>query len=314
MRLLPGLLALLCLVSASGDLFARQRPGWDRDAGHRLARHPSRQERRRLRFGPKRDVVLPASQVVREIESLRGNSQLRVSLIGRGDHGNPVYRIDLPARKASKAPTRCRRPVRVVVSSWIHGNEPAGPAAALRLVHHALGREGFRRRFDLTVLVKVDPFGTRENPSGVDLNRAFAPGKWTAETRALRDSLARDLQKVDLFVDLHGTGRKGFFLIRGSDDGPLSRRILGAMEGGALLDAPAAKPKVGPYRLHGLGASTSNNAGTFKGWMVRRGVPYSYTLEAPRTLPPRRQVMGLLKLLRSTLNNTAQHGELLAPR
>jgi hypothetical protein len=79
------------------------------------------------------------------------------------------------------------------------------------------------------------------------------------------------------------------------------------MKSGALLDA---RPRVGPYSMHALGGAFTTTGGTFKGWMQKSGVPYSYTLEAPRGLAPERQVSGMLKLLRSTLNNVARHGKL----
>jgi hypothetical protein len=81
------------------------------------------------------------------------------------------------------------------------------------------------------------------------------------------------------------------------------------MESGALLDGTRVKPKVGPYNLHALGGAFSTTGGTFKGWMQQQGVPYSYTLEAPRKLAPERQVAGMFKLLRSTLDNVARHGK-----
>ena len=85
------------------------------------------------------------------------------------------------------------------------------------------------------------------------------------------------------------------------------RRILSAMETGALLDAAPGTRASGPYKLHALGAAMTTTPGTFKGYMSKR-VPYSYTLEYDRTLPPARQLQGNLKLLRSTLNNVARHG------
>jgi len=298
-------LLLLLLVPAGEGALARSH-GWDRDVGQRASRRLTRSERRRFTFGAVRDVQLDAAQVERRIESLRGRDGVRVNVIGRGDHGNPIYRVDIPARSGGQR----SRPVRVVVSSWIHGDETVGPVAALGLVDHALKNARFRQRFDLSVLVKIDPFGTRNNPDGVNLNRAFVAGRWTAETLAIRRSLAPERGQIDLFVDLHGAGRAGFFLIRGQDDGNLSRRILGAMPTATLLDATGAQPWVGPYKLHSLGAATSNNPGTFKGWMIEQGAPYSYTLEAPRTLAPARQTAGMLRLLRSTLENTARHGRL----
>jgi hypothetical protein len=275
--------------------------------GHRraraLAHRISRRQRERLTFdGKVRDVPTSAAQVTARIEALRQDPGARVRRIGTGRFGNPIFRIDVPAA----GQPRGHKALRVLVSSWLHGNEPVGPEAALRLVDRALRKKDFRRRFDLSVIVKVDPWKTRERPDGVNLNRRFLAGLWTAETRAIRRAVAGE--SFDLAVDLHGTTRDGFFLIRGRDDGKLSRRILGAMKTAALLDASPQDPRRGPYNLHSLGGASSATAGTFKGYMASQGVPYSYTLEAPRSLAPRLQVDGMFKLLRSTLDNVARYG------
>jgi len=308
-----SLVLLGLFVGALPEARARGRQGaqhaWQRDVGHRLTKVATRRDRRQLRFDDKlRDVPISADKVTRKIEALRRDPHARVSRIGSGKFGNPVYRIDVPGSAGASNTRRSpnRRPLKVLVGAWIHGNEPVGPEAALKLVDRALRKQSFRQRFDLSVIVKVDPWGTRKRPDGVDLNRRFAAGKWTMETRAIKRSVRGE--RFDLFVDLHGATRDGFFLIRGQDDGNVSRRILSAMKTGALLDAAPSSSRVGPYHMHSLGGAWSGTGGTFKGYMTARGVPYSYTLEAPRSLRPRQQVGGMFKLLRSTLDNVARHG------
>ncbi len=308
-----ALLGLLIVDLLIVDL-AQARPrrsaqhAWQRDVGHRLSRPTSRRERRQFRFDDKlRDVPISADAVTKQIEALRNDPRARVTRIGHGTFGNPVYRIDVPGSASPGKATRgSRGPLKVLVGAWLHGNEPAGPKAALKLVDRALRKESFRQRFDLSVIIKVDPWGTRKRPDGVNLNRCLAPGRWTPETRAIKRSVRKD--HFDLFVDLHGATRDGFFLIRGQNDGNVSRRILSAMKTCTLLDAAPSDPSVGPYRMHSLGGAWSGTKGTFKGYMTTLGVPYSYTLEAPRSLKPRQQVGGMFKLLRSTLDNVARHG------
>jgi hypothetical protein len=65
---------------------------------------------------------------------------------------------------------------------------------------------------------------------------------------------------------------------------------------------------VGPYRLHALGGAASETPGTFKGFMAAHGVPASYTLEAPGTIDPKRQLRGMMVLLRSLLSNAERYG------
>jgi hypothetical protein len=283
---------------------------WQRDVGHRLSRPAKRRDQRQLRFDDTlRDIPISSDVITKQIEALRSDPRARVQRIGRGTFGNPVYRIDVPgsARPGKGVRATGGPPLKVLVGAWLHGNEPVGPKAALQLVNRALRKKGFRQRFDLSVIVKVDPWGTRERPDGVNLNRRFAAGRWTPESWAIKRSVRGE--RFDLFVDLHGAKRDGFFLIRGQDDGNISRRILSAMKTGALLDAAPSSPKVGPYHMHSLGGAWSGTEGTFKGYMTGRGVPYSYTLEAPRSLKPRQQVSGMFKLLRSTLDNVARHGQ-----
>lgn len=276
------------------------RPAWQRDVGRRNSHRPNRSERKRLRWGGKRDVRITGRDVTRALGKLGKKAGVKVSIIGKTAGNFPLYRVDI--KGASRGG---KRPLKVLISAGVHGNEVGGVATAIKLVQRAARGQGLRRRFDITVLPMVNASGQRENTNGKDLNRSFQNGKWTAESAAIRNSLRG--QHFDLFVDLHGAKRHGFFLIRGNDDGNISRRILSAMETGALLDAAPGTRASGPYKLHALGAAMTTTPGTFKGYMSKR-VPYSYTLEYDRTLPPARQLQGNLKLLRSTLNNVARHG------
>ena len=64
------------------------------------------------------------------------------------------------------------------------------------------------------------------------------------------------------------------------------------------------------YAMHTLGGATSSNHGTFKDYMRERGATYSYTLEYPRLADPARQQQGIIKLLRSSMENVRVHGRL----
>ncbi len=309
LRPLLAALALLLLVPlwaqpapAAPRRGPGQRPAWDRDVGRRNSHRPNRNERRRLRWGGKKDVICSGKDVTRAVCKLGQRAGVNVSVIGQTAGRFPLYRMDIKGKTPRKGG---KRPLKVLVSAGIHGNEVGGVATALALAERASRGKGMRG-FDITVLPMINATGQRRNAGGRDLNRCFRNGKWTSETAAIRDALRG--QKFDLFVDLHGARRHGFFLIRGQNDGNLSRRILSAMETGALLDAAPGTRASGPYKLHALGGAMTTTPGTFKGYMSRR-VPYSYTLEYDRTLPPARQLQGNLKLLRSTLNNVAKHGK-----
>jgi hypothetical protein len=231
---------------------------------------------------------------------------LRVSRAGSAQ-GLSILRVDLMARN----PAPGRRPRVLVVGGMHAGNETVGAEAATRFIEAAAGDAGLRDAFDITVVPLANPtalvLGTRENAAGDDVNRSFADGKWTAESRAIR-AIAEE-GDFDLVIDLHGAGsrgRNGFFLIRGDGDRAMSSRILSAMESGALMDPKGGA--IGPYRFDHLGGARSTNPGTLTGYFAARGTPHSYTLEAPLRLHRERQVRGMMKLLRSALFNVRRHG------
>ena len=313
-RIVPLRRTLLCLLLVAtaapfgpGPVQAKPRAA-ARERERDRTSHLSRRQRRRLPWGAKRDPRLDVHRTARELSRLaRQHPQaMRLRTIGHAD-GLPLLRVDLDggARRRSG-----RGKLRVLVAAGVHGNEPTGVLAAMQLVRRALRgrRSGLLERFALTVLPMVNPGGlaarTRYNRAGHDVNRSFRPGRWTPESRAVARAIAGE--RFDLFVDLHGSFRDGHFLIRGGDDGALSRRILRALQSNLLLSGPRGADgarAIGPYRLHTLGGVTSDTPGTFKGFMKARGTPLSYTAEYARTLPPKQQLRGLFKLLRSTLNN-----------
>ena len=230
---------------------------------------------------------------------------LRVSRAGRAA-GLSILRVDL----VSDDPAPGRRPRVLVVGGMHAGNETVGAEAATRFIEAAAGDAALRNAFDITVVPLANPtalvLGTRQNAAGDDVNRTFADGKWTAESRAIR-AIAEE-GDFDLVIDLHGAGdrgRNGFFLIRADGDRAMSSRILSAMESGALMDPKGGA--IGPYRFDQLGGARSTNHGTLTGFFAARGTAHSYTLEAPLRLDPDRQVRGMVKLLRSALFNVRRH-------
>lgn len=321
------LVGLALLWPAAGD--ARPSPpparltpalhGYDRGLGHRHLHRPTRTERRRFDYGRKQDVRVDVAATNRELEQLARahGDRMRLTRIGAVG-GQPIYRVDLASSARNGGKKRGRRSMRVLVTGGVHGNEPTGTRTAMSLIRRALGDKGMQARYDLTVVPMLNPAGlaalTRENHLGQDLNRTCRPGKWAVESRALRDSVKGE--RYDLAVDLHGSWRKGHFLLRGTDDGKVSRRILSAMSTQGLLDVPrdATSNEVGPYKVHCLGGASSNTGGTFKGLMAGLGTPYSYTLEYPRTLSPAKQERQMMRLLRSTLDNVYRYGRYDAAR
>jgi hypothetical protein len=300
---------------------------------HNQNRAP-RQERRRLRFdAPTQDVQLTARQIRGQLPGLKQRlaavgatvEQINPPLAGAKPSRYPIFMIHLPATKTTDRPhTRAGQPLRVLVSSGVHGDETAGIATALALVEQALKQQGLRRDFALDVMVKLDPYRARTT-HGANLNRSFAPGRELPETLAIQRAVKG--QQYDLHIDLHGDDeQRGFFFEKVADPNNALTRALRAMETGALLDASPRQPFAGGpggYWMQKLGWSIDykndvpgaqnksgkvleDHEGFFDRYMAVSGkVPYVYTMEIPRMLTPEQQLRGGMKLLRSVLYNVA---------
>src|SRR6185312_15028223 len=82
-----------------------------------------------------------------------------------------LFALTRPARRNSKPETRNAK--RIYLSAGIHGDEPAGPLAALQL----LQENRWPENVDLWFCPCLNPIGftlnTRENSRGIDLNREY---------------------------------------------------------------------------------------------------------------------------------------------
>jgi hypothetical protein len=292
---------------------------FDRAPDSRLApRYLSKRTRKRFSFGAKQDVRVDVRANNRRLEQLAKRHPDTIKLTRLGVYGGePIYRVDVAAKTAQlrkgrkgRKGKRGRAPLKVLLASGVHGNEPTGVHTTMKLLDDLLRKPSLRSRYAVTIVPMVNPSGlaamNRKNDREADLNRRFAKGKFSPETAAVARSLRGE--RYDLFVDLHGAARNGFFLIRRDDDRKLSGRILAAMPSASLLSAKKGERAVGPYGLHSLGGAQTNTGGTFKGFMDASKARHSYTLEYPRRLSPRKQSAGLMKLLRSTLDNVYRHG------
>lgn len=130
-----------------------------------------------------------------------------------------------PPVRASKAPFR------VYISTGIHGDEPAGPLAALRLIQENRWPE----HAEIFLLPCLNPAGftlnQRENADGIDLNRDYRNAK-SAEVRAHIAWLERQ-PKFDLHFCLHEDWEsQGFYLYEPNPDNKpsLAEKIIEAVE------------------------------------------------------------------------------------
>lgn len=122
-----------------------------------------------------------------------------------------------------------RRP-KIYISTGIHGDEPAGPAALLKLLENGF----FDSRATWFLCPLLNPLGlargTRENPDGVDLNRDYREPR-SSEIRAHIAWLERQ-PRFDLSLCLHEDWEtSGFYIyeLNPAKKPPLAEPIIRAV-------------------------------------------------------------------------------------
>lgn len=182
-------------------------------------------------------------------------------------------------------PARAKaQPKRIYISAGIHGDEPAAPLAALKLLEQNL----WPADAEIFLLPCLNPVGytrnTRENEDGLDLNRDYRHPQ-AASTRAHIAWLKRQ-SKFDLYLCLHEDWEaNGFYLYEQNPDNKPSlaqcmieaARIICPIEEAAIIEGREARggiirPNVPPAeRLQWPEAV----------WLLVQKARQGYTLEAP---------------------------------
>jgi protein MpaA len=177
---------------------------------------------------------------------------------------------------------------RIYISTGIHGDEPAGPLAALRL----LQENNWSSNAEIFLLPCLNPIGftlnKRENADGIDLNRDYRNPK-SAETRAHIAWLERQ-PKFDLYLCLHEDWEShGFYLYEQNPDGKISfaEKMIEAVQKVCPIDLseiieeraaqngivrPNISPQERPLWPEAL-------------WLITQKSRQGYTLEAPSDFP-----------------------------
>jgi predicted deacylase len=129
------------------------------------------------------------------------------------------------------APRTVRRSSRIYISTGIHGDEPAGPLAALRL----LQENNWPEDVEIFLVPCLNPTGfvlsKRENAGGIDLNRDYRNPQ-SAEVRAHLVWLEQQPQ-FDLYLCLHEDWEShGFYLYEQNPDAKpsLAEKMIDAVK------------------------------------------------------------------------------------
>ena len=194
--------------------------------------------------------------------------------------------------------------VRVYISAGIHGDEPAGPLAALRL----LQENHWPAHADIILHPCLNPTGfslnRRENGQGVDLNRDYLDLQ-SAEIRAHIAWLEKQPQ-FDLCLCLHEDWEaNGFYLYELNPDlkPSLAESIIAGVVKVCPLDMSemieGRKAKGGIIRPNLDPLSRPQWPEAF--WLLNHKTRLSYTLEAPSDFPLTVRINALVHGVRAAL-------------
>ena len=196
------------------------------------------------------------------------------------------------------AVVRCQKPeVSVCISAGIHGDEPAGPMAVLKLIQD----NRWPSNAEIFLLPCLNPVGfllnTRENADGVDLNRDYR-NPTAAEIRAHIAWLERQ-PKFDLYLCLHEDWEShGFYLYEQNPDGKpsLAGKIIEAVQKVCPIDESEniegreahggiVRPKILPQERPDWPEAF---------YLITHNSRQGYTLEAPSDFPMTTRVNALV--------------------
>jgi predicted deacylase len=194
----------------------------------------------------------------------------------------------LALRREPLATVPSRRPPRIYISTGIHGDEPAGPLAALRL----LRENRWPANAQIVLLPCLNPTGfalnRRESGQGIDLNRDYLHFE-SDETRA-HVAWWEKQPGFDLCLCLHEDWEShGFYLYEWNlDDRPsLAEPIVAAV--GEVCPVDPSEIIEGRPAQHGIIRPSADPRTRPQWpeafWLLTHKTRLSYTLEAPSDFP-----------------------------
>jgi predicted deacylase len=209
-------------------------------------------------------------------------------------HQTPEFKFLALHRAVS---SKAQNAKRIYISTGIHGDEPAGPLAALKLIQENRWPENT----EIFLLPCLNPIGftlnKRENADGIDLNRDYRNPK-SAEARAHIAWLEQQ-PKFDLYLCLHEDWEShGFYVYEQNPDGKilLAEKIIEAVQKVCPIDLSeniegrAAKggivrPNIQPHERPDWPEAF---------YLITKKSRRGYTLEAPSDFPLQTRVVALV--------------------
>ncbi len=194
---------------------------------------------------------------------------------------------------------------RLYISTGIHGDEPAGPLAALRL----LQENNWPPDAEIFLLPCLNPIGftlnKRENADGIDLNRDYRNPQ-AAETRAHIAWLERQ-PRFDLYLCLHEDWEShGFYLYEQNPDSKISlaKKMIEAVKkvcpidlSEIIEDRPAQNGIIRPNIL-----PQERPLWPEALYLITQKSRQGYTLEAPSDFPLPVRVNALVAAANAAIN------------
>jgi hypothetical protein len=232
---------------------------------------------------------------------------LAAALAAAGRHG---WRVERLAAGADLALAACVRRVpgarrRLYVSTGIHGDEPAGPVAAGRL----LEENRWPAATDVWLVPCLNPtgfrLGRRENRQGLDLNRDYRHGA-TEDVRAHVAWLQEQPAFDEAFCLHEDWEAKGFYLYElNPDDGP--SRADAIIRGVAAICPIDPSEVIEERPACGGVIRPQLDPGQRPQWpeafyLIQHKTRQSYTLEAPSDFPLPVRVDALVTAVRVALD------------
>lgn len=197
----------------------------------------------------------------------------------------------------------------IYISAGIHGDEPAGPLAAL----HLLQENEWPESLNLWLCPCLNPIGflsnSRFNATGVDLNRGYLNP--VADEILAHTAWLERQPPFDLCLLLHEDWEsQGFYLYEQNPDGrpSFAEKMVAAVERvcpidrSELIDGRPAKdgilrPNVDPRTRPDWPEAL---------YLITHKARQSYTLEAPSDFPIRTRVRALVTAVSTALNAVAR--------